>query len=512
MLEEAPELEPRPLRGVKQHDDSSSNTRATRIAQILVLIVLFAAPAMRCIHNAVVGDPDIWWHLSAGDWMLQHHAIPHADPFSATVGGQPWQDYSWLFDLLAARLFQHLGLVGIVSLTATMLLAITASLHHLIRRLQADFSIAVLLTFVIGLSLGHLETPRPWLFTILFFLIEVDILMHVRRTGKLRELAWLPVLFVLWANLHIQFIDGLLVLGLALTESVAARWHQASRTKVSLLWMAIALAASLLATLANPYGWHIYRTAYDLAAQSGVMNKVSELQAVPFRGLPDFLTLAFALAAAGTLARARGIPLFETGLLLFAAVVSFRSQRDVWVMAAAAAAILPSAIPDKEASPATLPFATTIAMLLAMLALPVGFRAMHIDNANLTDVRAHDLPVHAAEFVGQHHLTGSIYNNYDWGGYLIWSLKIPVSIDGRAALYGDPRIDRSFATWNAQPDWTADTQLAKAGIVLGPVKAPLTQLLRLDPRFRLAYEDKLAAVFIARKANPTPPTTLPTSR
>jgi hypothetical protein len=41
--------------------------------------------------------------------------------------------------------------------------------------------------------------------------------------------------------------------------------------------------------------------------------------------------------------------------------------------------------------------------------------------------------------------------------------------------------------------------LTSAGVVIGPVKAPLTQVLRLDPRCQLVYEDNLAAVFIARR-------------
>jgi hypothetical protein len=56
-----------------------------------------------------------------------------------------------------------------------------------------------------------------------------------------------------------------------------------------------------------------------------------------------------------------------------------------------------------------------------------------------------------------------------------------------------------MATWNAEPDWASDPQLKAAGLVIGPVKAALTQLLRLDPRYQLVYEDKVAAVFIPRK-------------
>jgi hypothetical protein len=76
---------------------------------------------------------------------------------------------------------------------------------------------------------------------------------------------------------------------------------------------------------------------------------------------------------------------------------------------------------------------------------------------------------------------------------------MPVSIDGRGGFYGDQSLDRSLATWGAQPDWNSDPTLKSAGLVLGPVQAPLVQMLRMDPHFQLVYEDKLAAVFVARK-------------
>ena len=112
---------------------------------------------------------------------------------------------------------------------------------------------------------------------------------------------------------------------------------------------------------------------------------------------------------------------------------------------------------------------------------------------------AKSLPVHAVETVQAKGYAGPLYNDFNWGGYLIWALRMPVSIDGRAAFYGDKSIDRSVATWNAEPDWASDPQLTSASLVVGPVKAPLTQVLRMDPRFQLVYEDKLAAVFVTRK-------------
>ena len=328
---------------------------AEQFAQAVVLAMVFAAPALMCLHAACVNDPDIWWHLRTGEWMLQHHAVPHVDVFSGPDAGKPWAPYSWLFELLSLQLFQRFGLAGLVGYSTAMVLAITVALWHLIKRLQSDFSIITLLTFASCFSLGRLYTPRPWMFTILFFVLEIDILMHARRTGRARELAWLPIIFALWSNLHIQFIDGLLVLGLAATEAIVARWWIGARTRLRAPWLCGVLAFSVLATLANPFGWHIYKVAYDLASQHGVMDKIGELQSIQFRDPADFCLLFLALAAAGALAWSRRLRLFETGLLVFAAVLSFRSQRDVWVMAVGAAAILASTLPATEKAAIRLP-------------------------------------------------------------------------------------------------------------------------------------------------------------
>jgi hypothetical protein len=134
-----------------------------------------------------------------------------------------------------------------------------------------------------------------------------------------------------------------------------------------------------------------------------------------------------------------------------------------------------------------------------------GFRVMHVNNAQLRADLVAVMPVRAVEVVKEKGWSGPLFNEYNWGGYLIWALRMPVSMDGRAALYGDEQIDRFRATWNGQPGWASDPDLAKAGLVIGLVKAPLTQLLRMDPRFQLAYEDKLAAVFVARKGMASAP-------
>ncbi|HEX9201642.1 MAG TPA: hypothetical protein VF865_18940, partial [Acidobacteriaceae bacterium] len=207
-----------------------------------------------------------------------------------------------------------------------------------------------------------------------------------------------------------------------------------------------------------------------------------------------------ALGSAAALASRRRLVFFESALLIFAAVLSFRSQRDVWVIVVAGAAILASSLTSKrEVADKAPSLSTRFAAILAVLMLIAGFRLLHIDNQKLQGQVAQSFPVRAVEVIRQRGYAGPLYNDFNWGGYLIWNLRLPVTMDGRQNLYGDQRMDRSIATWAGQPDWASDTQLISAGLVIGPVQSPLTQILRADSRFQLAYEDKVAAVFVARK-------------
>jgi hypothetical protein len=467
-----------------------------------VLVVLYSVPALFWTRDCI-RDPDIWWHIRTGQWILEHHAVPRVDPFSSFAAGKPWAAYSWLFEVVVAKLYSLCGLLSFVVYTAGLAVLITSALHRLVRRLQPDFSLAALLALVGAMSLGHLYTPRPWLVTILFFLLELDILMQVRRTGRTRPLLWLPLLFAVWANVHIQFIDGLVVLALAAAESIAAalipRWPGLSThldTRVSARMLCSISAACLAATCLNPSGPRIFEVAHELAAQPGVFNLITELKAVPFRDFTDFLLLLLTLAACALLARAPRLILFELALFAFAAFVSFRSQRDVWVMSAVAITILASRLRGSARAQDRLPAAATaLCALAACLVVTIGFATLHVSNSSLRKQLAASMPVDAVNFVRSHHLAGPLYNDFNWGGYLIGNLGMPVSIDGRAALMGDEHIERSVNSIDGRPGWSSDQALAAAGLVILPADAPLAQLLLLDPRFLLAYRDKVAIVF-----------------
>jgi hypothetical protein len=482
-------------------DITSQSHRGAQWVQAFLLTVFYAIPAIRCFYTAGFADLDVWWHLRTGEWILQHRAMPHTDPFSTFGAGKPWDAYSWLFELLILQLFQRMGLTGIVTFSIGMVLIFTVFLHRMIRRLQADFTIGILLTFVACYCLTPLNMPRSWWFTIIFFVLELDILMQARKTGKTGELLWLPLMFMLWGNLHIKFVYGFIMLFIALVEALLAQHWSCIQTRLRPLWLFATLISCVLAVLINPNGWGILAVVYQQASDKDLLYKLSEMQAMAFRSLGDFIVLLFALAATAALARARRIQLFEILLLTFAIIVAFRAQHDAWVVVTTACAILASELKGRSENVLrlTAPGVAGAAVAASLLVILI-FRTLHVDNARMQAILAEHLPVRAVEVVKKRSYSGPLYNDYGWGGYLMWSLRMPVSIDGRTNIPGaDAHLDRNVATWAGSPDWASDPDLAGAGLVIGPADAPLVQLLRMDPRFELAFEDKVAAVFIARK-------------
>ena len=74
-------------------------------------ILLFGLLAMTA-RNAL--DPDLWWHLRTGQWIVETGHIPHADPFSFTRVGSPWVAHEWLSELIFYELWKFAGAAGLL--------------------------------------------------------------------------------------------------------------------------------------------------------------------------------------------------------------------------------------------------------------------------------------------------------------------------------------------------------------------------------------------------------------
>jgi hypothetical protein len=472
----------------------------------LLWIALYYMAGRRGLNPLTVTDNDLWWHLRTGEWIVQHRWVPYTDSFSSYGMGRPWAAYSWLFEVLVYGVHKHFGLVGLLIFVCTMTLLITFALHDLVRATEPRVVNAIVLTGVGVFAIATEFTPRPWLFTILFFIVELRILTTVRRSHEYKILILLPALFALWANVHIQFVYGLLVLGLFACEGLISRLlglDVSDDGSLPVPLMMFTLCACILATLVNPYHFRIYLVVVDTFKLAGLNNLISELTAMEFRTLTDWVVLMLTVTAAFLLGRRGGLRPLWILLLLAGAVVSFRSRRDVWFGVILAIAVICYASPpiiDKGRyllSNAQIAFISAAVGIVLLVALWV----QHISQHSLEMEVAKVFPVQAANVVEERGYPGPLYNDFNWGGYLIWRLpQLPVAIDGRGNLHDAARIRGFSRTWAGMPDWASNVELNQARVVIAEKYVPLTQLLRISNRFNLVYEDNVAVVFVAREA------------
>src|SRR3974390_2940755 len=166
-------------------------------------------------------DNDIWWHLKVGDWILEHMAVPHTGILSRTAANRPWVAYSWGYEVLMSLAYRWGGILGI-GLYGTMLtLGVAYSVYWMLRRLSGRFWIALVLAAITCWSFLFNGMPRPVFLSMMLFCVTLTLLLEANRTGNVRPLYWLPLIFFLWVNLHIQFIHGLFLVGLLMATTVA---------------------------------------------------------------------------------------------------------------------------------------------------------------------------------------------------------------------------------------------------------------------------------------------------
>ncbi len=488
------------------------------------------------VHYRAVYDPDIWWHLRVGDWVLSQRAVPQTDWLSSSAQGKPWVLYSWFFDVIVAGLYRAFGLFGpIIAYPVTMVLLIAAAVWALMSQLGLRLSARALIGAGALVAIAPILSPRPGLFSVLFFTLELWLILRAEHSGSLRSLYFLPLVFMIWANVHIQFIYGLFALALWAAEpwiaQTAARIAprvcataglcadglqlQAGTPAVPLMrtvevrasapvrlgnqvgrWLTFAACA--VATLASPYTYKVYVSILQAATQGGQYSYISELQSPTFRSYNSFAELFVILAAWLVLGTQRTRRWMVAILLIVASVFAFRAVRDVWFGVLAAVFVFGvsgSSVPPAKTRRNSLAIGATVALVL--LGTLLVLRLHPLANRQLWQDVSEEFPVKAVQYVKDHNLHGPIYNDWYWGGFLTWSLPDePVYVDSRTTVLGDEVLQRSIAMWNGASDWASDPELSNAGLIIANPENPLTSLLRFDRRFRVDYEDSRAVVFV----------------
>lgn len=254
--------------------------------------------------KTLFADGDTGWHIKTGEWILQHGRVPTQDLFSYTKPGQPWFAWEWLWDVLFALIHNAWGLAGVGFVTVILLGAIAVLLFRLVVNACGNEVLSFFVTAfaLCGSSIHWLAQPH--LFSWLFFLGFLHLLPPLQRGSRL-ALATLPVLMLLWVNMHGAFMIGIaLLLVTACGEAFEAVFCLGGGLKAAYVRSRTLLLATGLCTLAtfiNPYTWRLHQHVYQFLSNSKLLDNIQEYQSISFHCPPAVFFEAMMLLTAGRL-------------------------------------------------------------------------------------------------------------------------------------------------------------------------------------------------------------------
>jgi len=478
-----------------------------------VLLCAVAAAVVLSVDHHLVTDGDPLWALAAGRWILAHHAVPRTDPFSWTAYGSPWVAQEWGFDLLLYLVFRLLGYWGLMLVTWAFLSGFCAMVWRLCRAEGRRAAVTAAVFLFVVLTVRFAVDARPEVAAYFFFAA----LLYMLSREKPPRVA-IVALILFWANLHSSVVMGVLMVGF---EAAARAVFEKDRSLV------FVTAAAATASMFNPQGPVLWRYVFWMMGNRWNL-MISEWRPPDFMHTGVLLMYMTILVSAGVVAyfrdsgpvdppRRRSMFVLTAYLLGFCWEALAHARFYPYLVVVWAVFVL-RLLPGPEMGgerprpgkgiltrlaqwpgPARIGAGALVIMLMfAGLFAAAGELPSRALQANLTPAVA---PVGAVNYLVAHRLTGRLFNNYTWGGYLIYR-NIPVFIDGRDDVYlADTRVFQNY-TGIVDLRKDPDAILAGYGVKTALVckGSPLDRYLAVQPwRWRLAYAGKAADVFVAMR-------------
>lgn len=458
-------------------------------------------------------DTDMWWHLRAGEETWLNRQVYSVDTFSFTRSGQIWLNHSWLSQVMMFVLFQtggYLALsvwVAVTAATSMALVYFQMEGHSLLRG-------AILI--LAGAAASVVWSPRPQIMSLVLFGL-VSYLLYLYKWKKKNHLIWLVPIFLIWGNLHGGYVLGVILLGVMIGGELLNKIIP-GKTEFHMDWPEIRklvfwASSGMLAVLINPFGIGMWKIPFNTVGVKALQDFISEWASPDFHQLfqQPMLWMLFLIFIAIGISK-KTIDGTDLLSLIVFSWFAFTARRNFGPFAMVSAPVISRHLHDifenwksegknKNKLSAT---AGNISdntrnwinlAIIVLLVVAASWKAVDVNKTSFVREKESEIfPSQAVDILLNENDPGKIFNEYNWGGYLIWHLRdFQVFVDGRTDLYGDEILDDYLAVVKVQKGWNQILDINKIDILLIKSGSNL-EIFAKNKGWHTIYKDSIAVV------------------
>lgn len=511
---------------------------------------LFCAPALVCGLRQI-SCSDIWLHIKTGSWIWKYNSVPRSQLYSFILGDRQWIDHEWLFQVIVYPLYRLAGANGLILLRLLVISCIMLIFFSVAKKTGRFFLISAAAALISLIASSYRWHVRPELFSLLF--LTAFIYMLKNYNGKDSIFLLLP-LELLWVNMHGYFIMGPVILSIFIIVRLAQakvklpfEWNSSRLGRPELRKLVYLLLMMAAVLLLNPYllKGALYPFGIFLSALKGSFGpsysfgSVFELGSIPimhiiYKPSLSLISICIMLFFVSLVLNLRRADIFDLAVFILFVCLAVTANRHIGMLALSAgiltlfnlytAAEKGSFMQTERMTYAAKGLVAAVSIIIAAV---LSYNLFDIARAGLYILKGryiYDLdcntkpfltgknrlsfnqPFGAAAFIRRNGIEANIFNFFNQGAYLIFSLypDCRVFIDGRTEVYGDMLLS-AWDRIRRQPKLIAGIK-GKLGIdcivlpCTGDFAASFFRYLYSDSYWQLVFFDAKSCVFLADKS------------
>jgi hypothetical protein len=246
-----------------------------KIINPFLYILSFLLAAVVSIKN--LREPDIWWQIRTGEWIIDHQKVPTVDVFSFTQQGQDWINIKWGFEVLAAWISKTLGpesIFIIQMLVSLLILYFIKKIGELFNLNNATLFFITTILLLFGIE--YRIIGRPEMFSHLFVVVFIYLLLKYTNTQS-KHIYWVIPLQIFWCNMHEAYAIGIVMLGIY----TLIKWFEYAILKKSKPYeISLITGISIAAIIINPRGILLLTRPFNIFNQVQQNKYTTELDSI----------------------------------------------------------------------------------------------------------------------------------------------------------------------------------------------------------------------------------------